>query len=230
MKKTVISLVALGAVLFTACGPSAEEKARIEKERNDSIARVEAEALAAKVEAERRDSIERAEKRKARWASDSVEITKLLPHFVITKDKELESKRVFVAKGVPTSHYRNAAYLSFTTMGDKADALYLNVDITGQHQILLSYATVIIGDDTYNVNSIGDSQLNTDRYPSMAEWMYGEVSSSLMDKILGAETVKIKAVGSDGDKLITISSADLKKMKETIELYKLFKNSKVITE
>lgn len=230
MKRTILSILALIAVILTACGPSAEEKAKMEKERADSIARVEAEALAAKLEAERQDSIDRAEKRKARWATDSLEIKKLLPSFVISKDKELESKRIFIAKGLSTSHYRNAAYLSFTTMGDKVDGMYLNVDVTGQHQILLSHATVIIGDDTYNVNSNGDSELNTDRYPSLAEWMYGDVSSALMDKILDAETLKVKAEGNDGNKLIPISAADLKKMKETIELYKLFKNSKVMTE
>lgn len=229
MKKLAIILLSFPLILIS-CGPSAQEKARMEQERADSIANAQAKELALKQEQERQDSIERAAQRALRWEADSAEIMKLLPSFSIAKDKELESKRIYTAKGISTAHFRNGAYLSFTTMGTKADELLLNVEVAGTNSILLTRSIVIIGDDTYEVSPIGEAGFSTDRYPTIGEWMTGVVSSSLMEKILDAESLKVKAVGSDGDKLLTISPSDLKKMKETIELYKLFKNSRVISE
>lgn len=229
MKKLAIILVSIPLILIS-CGPSAQEKARIEQERADSIAEAQAKELALKQEQERKDSIERAEQRALKWEEDSTEIMKLLPSFTIAKDTELESKRIYTAKGISTAHFRNEAYLSFTTMGTKVDKLLLNVEVAGNNSILLTKSIVFIGDDTYDISPIGEAGYSADRFPNIGEWMTGEVSSSLMEKILDAESLKVKAVGSDGDKLITISSGNLKKMKETIELYKLFKNSKVICE
>lgn len=228
MKKVILFLLASFLFLFFSCGQSAQEKERIEKERADSIAHVEAQAKALKLEQERQDSIRYANARKARWEQDSIEIVELLPSFNILKDKEFDNKKLYVAKGISTSHYRNTAYLSFTTTNSKVDEIYINVEIVGKGIILLDHASVIIGDDVYKVNPIGETKMDNERYPSSAEWMIATLSSNLMSKILEAESIKVKAVGDDDSKLISISPADLKKMKETIMLYQLFKNSKVI--
>ena len=228
MKKVILFSLTSFLFLLFSCGPSAQEKERIEKERADSIARVEAQERALKWEQERQDSTRYANARKARWEQDSIEIVELLLSFNVSKDKEFDNKKLYVAKGISTSHYRNTAYLSFTTTDSKVDEIYINVEIVGNGIILLDHAAVIIGDNVYEVNPIGETKMDSMRYPSSAEWMIATLSSNLMSKILEAESIKVKAVGDDDSKLISISPADLKKMKETIKLYQLFKNSKVI--
>ncbi len=75
MKKNILTIIASGVVLLSACGPSAEEKAAAEKHRQDSIAeaqRIAEEAMmaeqqrvqdsiAAVIEQMRQDSIRMAE-------------------------------------------------------------------------------------------------------------------------------------------------------------------------
>ena len=70
--KKVLSLVAVaGLVAFYACGPSAEEKAKMEKAKQDSIAAAEAAGQAAKAQAAA-DSAAKAEaEMKAKAAADS---------------------------------------------------------------------------------------------------------------------------------------------------------------
>lgn len=228
MKKVILFSMFSFLFLFFSCGPSAREKERIEKERADSISQAEAREKALKLEQERQDSIRYAETRKARWAQDSIEIVELLPSFNISKDQEFDNKRIYVAKGISTSHYRNAAYLSFTTRDSKVDEIYINIEIVSKGIILLDHAAIIIGDDVYNLNPIGETKMDNQRYPSSAEWMTAILSSNLMNKILEADLIKVKAIGDDESKLINISPEDLTKMKETIKLYQLFKNSKVI--
>lgn len=229
MKKYCIYILGISiAVSLLSCGPTAAEKAKIEQERADSIAAVEARELEIKRAQEEQDSIKRAENRKVQWEKDSVQIMELLPSFSTIKDKELESKRIYVAKGITTSHYNNSAYLSFTTVAGKAEDLFLNVDIVGSSSILIEYASVIIGDDFINVQPSKEVGHDVERYPKIGEWMEGIVSANLMEKISECESLKVKAIGSDGEKLINISPTDLEKMKMTIRLYQLFRNSKVI--
>lgn len=230
MRKFLIAASVLTVSCLFSCGPSKADQERIEKERQDSIAKVEKEKelTLQKLEQERQDSIARAEKRKQQWATDSVEISKLLPEFSITKDEELENGRIYVAKGMSTSHFRDGAYISFTTLAEKVGKLFINASVTSDNAYLLDYITLIIGDNTFDIYPDGEVGLSTDRFPIVAEWFKGDLNSNLSEKILEAQSLKIKVVGSDGNKLLNITSGDLEKMKKTIMLYNLFNRSKVI--
>lgn len=217
------------AFVISSCGPSAEEKARMEKERQDSIniATRKAEIR----DSLRRDSITRFknEARQKDITRDSTEIASLLPHFNIKQDPEFETKKMFIYKGISTSHFINNAYLSFATVQNKVEDLLLNVDIMGEwlkkDAIYIDYAEVIIGDENYIVSPSGGTKLeykDTNKDIS-GEWMSGEVSPALMNNILEAKTIKINVVGTYGTRLISVSSNDLDKMKATIRLYKQMK-------
>lgn len=227
-----ISCVVICLCILNSCGPSKAEQERIEKERQDSIARVEQERvlLDQKLEQERQDSIARAERRKAKWATDSVEIVKLLPSFTIINDKENDNKKIYVAKGIPTSHYRNGAYLSCVVVGDQVQDLLLNVDFLGDDNFYLNQVDILIGENSYELYPSGQKGYDI-RDLKVAEWNSCEVNSSLADKILDSNTLKIKLIGEDytnPSKLLNISSSELEKMKQTIRLYNLFKDGKVI--
>lgn len=230
MRKTVLISLAALTVAVISCGPSAEEKARIEQERADSLARVEAEKAAAKLEAERLDSIRHAQERLERWATDSVKIAELLPLVTVTKDKAIERNRTYTAKGVSSAHYRNGVFVSFTTEGTRLEDLYLNVELLSNDAFLPDRVLVIIDDKPTDLPREGEAMMDVDRVPyKVSEWMKCSIPSNVADKILGAESVKIKVEGSNSaEKLFTVSGNELDKMKDVISLYKLFKNNKVI--
>lgn len=221
-------ILGLGLSLY-GCGPSKAEKERMERERQDSINRAVREAE--RLDSLRVDSIRKARKeaRQKDISRDSTEIMALLPHFKVTKDPQFDSKRLFVYKGIQTSHFINNAYLSFATMQNNVEDLLLNVDVRGEwlkdKALLITHVEVIIGDDSYVISPAErpKSEYKAENSDIRGEWMYGEVSSHLMDKILEAPSIKINVMGSDGDKLLPVSSAELEKMKETIRLYKLMK-------
>ncbi len=56
MKKVLFAALVAGMFSFSACGPSAEEKAAAEKAKNDSIAAAEAAAQAASQQQAMQDS------------------------------------------------------------------------------------------------------------------------------------------------------------------------------
>lgn len=228
-RQLILGTLILGMVTnICSCGPSAAEKERLEKERQDSINMALRNAEIA--DSLRADSIIKAKKaaRQKDLMRDSTEIANLLPQFDVIKDPAFENKYQYVYKGTSTAHFINNFYLSFTTMTNSVDELLLNIDVEGDlfksDAIMIDYAQIIIGDDSYDIPPIGETKLKfneQDNY-KRGEWMSGEVSSSLMDKILDANSIKIKIKGSN-DKLISVTSAELKKMKVTIELYQFMK-------
>jgi regulator of protease activity HflC (stomatin/prohibitin superfamily) len=69
MKKLILSVAVVSALLLTSCGPSAEEIAKKEQLRLDSIAQVEAEAARVSAEAE---TARLAEEAKQKATQDSI--------------------------------------------------------------------------------------------------------------------------------------------------------------
>ena len=75
MKKLILSVAVVSALLLTSCGPSAEEIAKKEQLRLDSIAQVEAEAARVSAEAE---TARLAEEAKQKATQDSTKRDRLL--------------------------------------------------------------------------------------------------------------------------------------------------------
>ncbi len=71
MKKIFFLLFAAGMFSLISCGPSAEEIAKAEKAKQDSIAKVQADSLAAVAEQARLDSIAKVEAEQKR-INDSI--------------------------------------------------------------------------------------------------------------------------------------------------------------
>lgn len=233
MKKQILllsmGLLSLG-VMAVGCGPTAAQKERMEQERQDSIRLVREEEIQDSI---CRDSIIRIRKANIHedLKRDSIEIANLLPNFKKIQDPAFDNKYKFVYKGISTSHFTNNIYLSFEIMQNNLEGLMLNIDTRGEWMkstnIDISYAKIIIGNDSYDISPVGGVQFQYDEKDSdiWGEWMSGELSSYIMDKILEANAIKIdligSSIGSNGNKLISVSSSDLNKMKETIRLYKL---------
>lgn len=220
----IVSAVVLVSLLV-ACGESAKQRQEREaaeaQRRADSIAQVEAEK--AKLEQNRLDSIKSAEKRAARLAADSTVRAELLPDFTEDRNADGSGASLYSIKGSPKNHKNNSAFLSFRVDNGSAREIFLNVSYFGNDWIIINRASLLIDNDDPVDLSIQDEvsrNVNTDA--SCSEWFKSELYSGTLDKLMEAKSIKVKLVGEEREKTITLNSKQVADMQKTIKLYRAF--------
>lgn len=211
--------------LLASCGESAKQRQEREaaeaRLRTDSIAQVEAEK--AKMEQHRLDSIKSAEKRAIRLAADSTVRRELLPGFTEERNADGSGASLYMIKSAPRNHRNNTAYLSFRVDNGSAREIFLNVGYFGNDWLNIKRALLLTDNDESFDLSIQDEvsrSVNSD--VSCSEWFKSELYSGTLDKLMEAKSIKVKLVGEERDKIITLNSKQVADIQKTIKLYRAF--------
>lgn len=225
MKLLIIIISSLTlSLLAVSCGESAKERqAREEAEAQrtaDSIAQVEAEM--AKIEQHRLDSITNAQKRAERMAADSTLRAELLPAFAEEKNYDGSGATLYNIKTAPKAHLSNYAYLSFSVDNGSAREIFLNVGYNGSDWINIERCTLQINEDDPSEISIENVSHNVNDNLSCSEWFRTAIYSGTFDKLMEAKSVKIKLIGENQNKEISLNPKQIADMQKTIKLFRAF--------
>lgn len=223
-KRYISSIILLiGTLLATSCGESAKEREAREaaeaEHKADSIAQIEAER--AKLEQQRLDSIASVQKRTERIAADSALRAELLPVFAEEKNADGSGASLYKIKDAPKGHLQNYAYLSFTVDNGSAREIFINVCYNGKDWLNIERCSIEIDDDINDI-SIGDVSNKVNDNLSCSEWFTAPLYSGTIDKLMDTKTVKIRIIGDENSKSITLTPKQISGIQKTIKLYRAF--------